>query len=161
MSDLGASLANDQRGPFTGRVLEFPPWLSIPPSTTAPTKSVRAVSDRSSYVRLVAMRGGIKSLNIAGPLQLALANLMLELSIAGDVHFASDGQNVQAAEFDGLFTVKSQWYWFAAPPILRVGTKLGATVSNTFVGGEGNPSMQPYLMVRIVDEADWRELYEG
>ena len=156
--DLARQFADDVRGRFTERVFRFPDVPLIAPGTQSNQSTIEIQSNRTSFVRLVALRGGIKSSSAAVPGPYDLANITLLLSINGEENFTTDGQAAVFEEFDGLFSnTSAPWFWYAAPPRLRVGDNLSATFKNTLTGEAA--SLQPYLLARIVDDAWWRALY--
>jgi hypothetical protein len=164
--DLAVQYADDVRGRFTERMFEFTFPVGIVTGASA-QQQVQIVSNRTSFVRLVAITGGLVSqiaLGIGavtdGAIKLMLAGLQLRLQINGEEDLTTNGQGSVPSTFAALFSPVAPWLWFAAPPRLRVSDQLQATVFNTFTGGgEGGNTLQPYLTARIVDDAWWRELY--
>jgi hypothetical protein len=160
--DLAVAYADDERGRFTERIYRWPDFGTINGLGSAPTppQSIQIVSNRTSFVRLVALRGGLKTVSGAHvAANLDPANISLRLQINGEEDLTTNGQGSLPAEFDGLFSPVAPWFWFAAPPRLRVSDQLQATISSTFPGGDGNVPVTVYLLARIVDDEWWRELY--
>lgn len=162
---LAAQYADDERGRFTERVFAFPSFPALAPGGPSATGSqatsvIEIVSNRTSFVRLVALRG-ILQLSDQLPLTgLELANLMLQFSINGEEQLMTAGNAEGPASFASLFSdVAAPWFWFAAPPRLRVGDILQATVFNNLAAGEGVANLTPELVCRIVDDEWWRALY--
>lgn len=155
--DLSQQLADDIRGRFTERVYRWPDFGALGTGVTA-TQSVQITGNRTSFVRLVALRGGLKNSNITPLTGLELGNLALRLQINGGEDLTTNGQGELPAEFDGLFSPIAPWFWFSAPPRLRISDQLQASITSTFAGGEG-ALLTPYLLARIVDDAWWRMLY--
>jgi hypothetical protein len=129
--------------------------------TPTVSRQVQVTSSRSNFARIVAMRGGIKAVS-PGPLSpLDLANIRVRLQINGDEDLiTSGGQGGGTSdEYDALFsTSAAPWFWFAAPARVRFGDLIIATWvnDNPLVGGN---TIVPYLTLRLVDDAWWREVY--
>lgn len=147
------------RGRFSERIFRFPDFLPILPQTTSDDNPIEAKSNGDSFLRFVAMRGGLKA-TTAALNGLELANMRLQLSIDGLEDLCTSGKTALPAEFDGLFSnTSAPWFWFAAPPLVRVGSTISANVTNDFAAGEGAPHLTPYLMLRLVDDCVWWDLY--
>lgn len=157
--DLLTQISDDARGRFTERVFRFPDFGNIATGNSSPAVQIQVTSNRTSFLRLVAMRGGLKNAETTPLTGLELGGLTLRLQINGSEDLTTNGQGEINAEFDGLFSPIAPWFWFAAPPRLRVGEQVQATVTNNFnASGEGS-GLTPYLMLRMVDDEFWRELY--
>jgi len=162
---------------FKERVLEFPAFTTISPGAPSSTVRTAVPSNGGRFVRLVAMRGVIQSTNTPPVTGLEPAGVLLRLVLNGtDDLIRSELGGSNSASFDMLFShtngvyiipaqldatlTSDPWFWFAAPPRLRAGDLLQATVSNiaTF---EGGPSLLPELALRIVDAAWWERFYLG
>lgn len=157
--DLLTQISDDARGRFTERVFRFPDFGNIATGNSSPAVQIQVTSNRTSFLRLVAMRGGLKNAQTTPLTGLELGGLTLRLQINGSEDLTTNGQGEINAEFDGLFSPIAPWFWFAAPPRLRVGEQVQATVTNNFnASGEGS-GLTPYLMLRMVDDEFWRELY--
>jgi hypothetical protein len=161
---LAIQVGDDERGRFTERVFEFPDFEGLAPqglgvATGTIQTTVPIVSNRTSFVRLVAFRG-ILSLSDVLPLTgLEEANLLLKLSINGEEDAITNGKVATASSFGELFSPIAPWFWYAAPPRLRSGDELTATLQNTFPPVEGSPTMNARLALRIVDDEWWRAMY--
>jgi hypothetical protein len=163
--ELAVQYADDERGRFTERVFAFPQFPALAPggSTVAlatSTQQIEIVSNRTSFVRLVAMRGVLQNTDALPLTGLELANLMLRLQINGEEDLTTAGNGSSPASFATLFAdVAAPWFWFAAPPRLRVSDMLQCTVTNTLAAGEGVASLTPEVVCRIVDDEWWQALY--
>lgn len=157
--DLARQYADDARGRFTERIFRFPNFGNIGSGNSSAPQNVQITGNRTSFVRLVAMRGGLANAETTPLTGLELGGLALRLQINGTEDLTTNGQGEIPAEFDGLFSPIAPWFWFAAPPRLRVSDQLQATVTNNFnASGEGS-GLTPYLLLRIVDDEWWRTLY--
>lgn len=158
-ADLSQQLADAMHGRFTERVYRFPDFGVIASTATAPPQQIQITGTRSNFVRLVALRGGLANAQTTPLTGLELGGLALRLSINGTEDLTTNGQGTIPAEFDGLFSPIAPWFWFSAPPRLRISDQLQATITNNFnASGEGS-GLTPYLLARIVDDAWWRALY--
>jgi hypothetical protein len=162
--DLARQDADDNRGRFTERIFVFPEFGSIAAGSTAPSQSIKIVSNRTSFVRMVAMRGGITNGPIgpgpgpgAGfPLQQIMANTLLRLQINGQEDASTNGDGSIPMNFDALFSPVAPWFWWAAPPRMRVSDTVQATIA---INAFAEAFVQPYLELRMVDDEWWQELY--
>jgi hypothetical protein len=161
---LQKQYADDERGRFTERVFVMPPFPALTPGgSTVPgavsTQSFQVTSNRTSFVRLVAARGVLinSSQALTG---LEPGFLSLSLSINGEEEMTTGGNVGRPASFATLFSDEAApWFWFAAPPRLRVGDTMQATVINNVAEGEGSPNLTPEVAVRLVDDEWWQALY--
>jgi hypothetical protein len=162
---LDLQYADDERGRFTERVFVFPafPALVAGGATVVGAQSfqtIQIMSNRTSFVRLVALRGILTNSNTLPLTGLELANLQLRLQINGEEDLTTSGQQSNPASFATLFAEQTApWFWFACPPRLRVGDILQATVTNTTTGG--GATLTPEVSCRIVDDEWWMALYGG
>jgi hypothetical protein len=165
--ELAIQYADDERGRFTERVFIFPQFSalvaggsSVPGAVQAQT--VQIMSNRTSFVRLVAVRGILQNTSVLPLTGLELAQLQLRLQINGEEDLTTSGQQSNPASFATLFANQTApWFWMACPPRLRVGDILQATVTNNAAAGEGAPILTPEVACRIVDDEWWRALYGG
>lgn len=163
---LAQQYADDARGRFTERVFEFPPYDALVPGGStvvgaSQMQTVQVVSNRTSFVRLVALRGILKMSSTTPLTGLELANLMLRLQINGEEDLITSGESSNPSSFEILFSnTTAPWYWFAAPPRLRVGDQLQATITND-LSVESETDLTPELAARIVDDKWWMALYGG
>jgi hypothetical protein len=166
---LARQYRDDARGRFTERDFVFTDsGVLAPAASSASPQSVQIVSNRTSFVRLVAIRGSITFAAAVGAPAVLLynqnideANLRLRLQINGEEDMITTGSGDGFASYADLFTVSAPWYWFAAPPRLRISDQLQASWDNTY-GTGGVPALKNLagsLTARIVDDAWWRALY--
>jgi hypothetical protein len=162
---LAMQYADDERGRLTERIFKFPQFPVLLPggpsaSGSSATSTVQVQSVRSSFCRMVAIRG-ILQLSDTKPLTgLETANLQLRLQINGEEDLTTSGQVSGTASFAALFAEDSApWFWFAAPPRLKSGDELQCTVTNILPATEGAPELTPEVCVRLVDDEWWRILY--
>jgi hypothetical protein len=161
--DLAIQYADDERGRFTERIFEFPQFAALLPggfSVAGATQSqtVQVVSNRTSFVRLVAIRGVVQNSSILPLSGLELAQLMLRFQINGEEDLTTSGTVSNPASFAALFAnAAAPWLWFAAPPRLRVGDTLMATVTNN--ASPDGATLTPEVTCRLVDDQWWRSLY--
>lgn len=161
---LALQYADDERGRFTERILKVPAFNALAPgglSVAAANQqiSVSIVSNRTSFVRLVAVRGVLKNSSSALT-GLEEANLLLQVSINGEENLVTSGEaGGVPASFAELFATDSApWFWFAAPPRMRIGDLLNTTVTNDLaISTETN--LTPAVSYRIVDDQWWQAMY--
>ena len=164
--ELAIQYADDERGRFTERIFEFPQFPALTAggftaATATSAQTIQVTSNRTSFVRLVAVRG-ILQLSTAALDGTELAQLMLRLQINGEEDLTTSGQTSNPSSFAMLFSNPSApWLWMACPPRLRVGDIVQATVTNIAPAGEGSPSYTPEIACRLVDDDWWRALYGG
>jgi len=158
---LEIQVGDDERGRFTERVFVFDDFTPIDPggAVNAIQQTVPIVSNRTSFVRLVAHRGVLTNSSILPLSGLEEANLLLKLSINGEEDAFTNGKSAAADDFATLYTPIAPWFWYAAPPRLRVGDELTALIQNNFVAEEGQPVLAARLSLRIVDDQWWRAMY--
>ena len=162
---LAMQYADDERGRLTERIFEFPPFSALLPGGPAAAGSqqmqtIQVTSNRSSFVRMVALRGILQNSSIVPLTGLETANLMLRLQINGEEDLTTSGQVSGTSSFAALFADNAApWLWFAAPPRLRAGDELQLTVTNIFPSVEGAPNLTPEGCGRLVDDEWWRILY--
>lgn len=162
---LALQYADDERGRFTERVFTIPQFSALAPggpSVAAATQqqTVQMVSNRTSFVRLVAMRG-VLQLSDTLPLNgLETANLTMDVQLDGEENlFTSGDKQTRPPTFAELFaTDTAPWFWFAAPPRLRVGDTMLVEVTNTFTVGT-DIHLTPAVSFRIVDDRWWQAMY--
>ena len=165
--ELAIQYADDERGRFTERVFIFPTFSPLAPggpsvAAAMQSQTIQIMSNRTSFVRLVALRGILSFTNNLPLTGLELAQLLLRLQINGEEDLTTSGQQSNPASFATLFANQTApWFWMACPPRLRVGDILQATVTNNAVAGEGAPTLTPEVTCRIVDDEWWRALYGG
>jgi hypothetical protein len=161
---LAIQYADDERGRFTERIFEFPQFNALAGGGAAivaaqDTQQIEITSNRTDFVRLVALRGTLQATSTLPLTGLELAQLMLRLQINGEEDLTTSGQTSNPVSFAALFANSAApWLWFAAPPRLRVGDVLQATVTNI------GPAIEEHFLVpevtcRIVDDQWWRALY--
>lgn len=165
--ELQIQYADDERGRFTERVFIFPTFSPLAPGGlvvpgASQSQTVQIMSNRTSFVRLVAVRGILSFTNVLPLTGLELAQLQLRLQINGEEDLTTSGQQSNPASLATLFAQQTApWFWFACPPRLRVGDIVQATVTNTWPAGEGTPTLTPEITLRLVDDEWWRALYGG
>lgn len=163
--ELQIQYADDERGRFTERVFIFPQFAGLVAggSTVAGATQqqvIQVMSNRTSFVRLVALRGILANSTTTPLSGLELAALQLRLQINGEEDLTTSGQQSNPASFATLFAEQTApWFWFACPPRLRVGDILEATVTNNLT--VGGATLTPEVACRIVDDQWWRALYGG
>jgi hypothetical protein len=140
---------------FFERLFVFPQFAALSAATPQDSQSIDIKSNGDSFVRLVAMRGCMTS---NAPLTgQELAQLFLTLSIDGLEDFTTSGQRQNPASFEIMFSESAApWMWLAAPPLLRVGETISATIRTTV---SGEVALTPQFAVRLVDDNVWCELY--
>lgn len=147
--DLIIQYADDERGRFTERVFEFPQFADLQPggfSVAAANdfQQVQVSANRTSFVRLVAVRAVLQNSSVLPLNGLEQAKLMLRLQINGEEDFTTGGIVSAPASFAMLFSeVAAPWFWFACPPRLRIADMLQATVTNIAAAIEGAPVLTP------------------
>ncbi len=162
--EIALQYADDERGRFTERIFEFPTFATLLPGGDAVTgaqdfQQVEITSNRTSFVRLVAIRGVLVSTSQLPLTGLELAQLKLRLQINGEEDLTTGGQVSLPSSFAILFAnTSAPWFWFACPPRLRVGDLVQCVVTNQ-ANGETGPDLQPEVALRIVDDEWWRALY--
>jgi hypothetical protein len=163
--ELQIQYADDERGRFTERVFVFPQFAALVPGGSSVAgaqqqQTIQVMSNRTSFVRLVALRGILTNSTVVPLTGLELANLQLRLQINGEEDLTTSGQQSNPASFATLFAEQTApWFWFACPPRLRVGDILEATVTNnTPLAGA---TLTPEVACRLVDDQWWRALYGG
>lgn len=159
---LAIQVSDDERGRFTERVFEFPQFAPIGPGGVpgAQTQIVEFVGNRTSFLRIVAIRGTLQNTSVLPLTGLELANLMLRLSINGEEDLTTSGTLTSPSSFAALFSgISAPWFWFAAPPRVRIGETAQAIVFNNFPIGVGSPTLTPEVTMRCVDDEWWQELY--
>jgi hypothetical protein len=165
--ELQIQYADDERGRFTERVFICPQFPALIPGGSSvvgafAAQTVQIMSNRTSFVRLVACRGILQNSNTVPLTGLELAFLALRLQINGEEDLTTSGQQSNPASFATLFAEQTApWFWFACPPRLRVGDILQATVTNVAPVGGASPTLTPEVAFRIVDDEWWRALYGG
>ena len=156
--------ADDERGRFTERIFSFPAFNALAPGGTAVSaatdeSSVQIVSNRTSFVRLVALRGVLKLSDTLPLTGFEEANLLLQVDINGEENLVTAGERTGTSSFAELFdNNNAPWFWFAAPPRLRVGEILNATITNDFAANT-EINLTPALSARIVDDRWWQAMY--
>jgi hypothetical protein len=162
---LAIQYADDERGRFTERMFEFPQFNALVAggsgvSGATDSQIIEVVSNRTDFVRLVALRGTLQASTLLPLTGLELAQLMLRLQINGEEDLTTSGVVSNPVSFAALFANSAApWLWFAAPPRLRVGDILQATVTNIAPAGEEAPLLTPEVTCRLVDDQWWRALY--
>lgn len=143
---------DDMRNVLHERVFEFPPFAALPPGTTSPVNTLPIVAETDDFMRLVALRGGLRLSDTLPLTGLELASLELDVSILGQEHLTN---LADFAEFAGLFSPQAPWLYFACPPRIQHREALFAQVRNRSTVA----TLTPYLQAVLVDEQAWLELY--
>ena len=156
---LAIQVGDDERGRFTERIFEFPDWPILNAGVTGIQQTVKIVSNRTSFVRLVAFRGVLSNSTVTPLTGLEEANLLLKLSINGEEDAITNGSAATSTSFAEAFSPIAPWFWYAAPPRLRVGDEITATLANNFPVSEASPNLNARLALRIVDDQWWRAMY--
>jgi hypothetical protein len=165
--ELAVQYADDERGRFTERVFVCPPFSPLAPGgPTVPAavqmQTVKITSNRTSFGRLVAMRGVLFNSDTLPLSGLELAFLKIRVQINGEEDFSTSGDASNPASFSMLFAnVDAPWFWWACPPRVRTGDNIEVTVTNFSPTGDDAPTLTPEVAFRIVDEVWWRALYGG
>jgi len=165
-AELARQWRDDARGRFTERLFVFPDSGLVAPNTqTENSQGVPIVSNRTSFVRLVAIKGSILSSISEGAnvyeAGVDEANMRLRLQINGEEDLVTTGQGSGFAPYSDLFQPTAPWLWFAAPPRLRVNDVLLANWENTY-GTADSPitkNLCATLTARICDDRWWQALY--
>lgn len=156
--DLSVQYSDDERGRFTERIFAFPQFAALPAVGGTDSQTIQVTSVRSSFVRLVALRGVLQMSSILPLTGLERAALMLRVQIDGEEDLTTSGTTSNPASFAALFADSSApWLWFAAPPRLRVGDIIQATVTNNSL--LAGPALTPEVVCRLVDDEWWQSLY--
>ena len=164
--ELAIQYADDERGRFTERVFIFPQFAALVPGGSSvvgaqQAQTVQVMSNRTSFVRLVALRGILQNSSALPLTGLELAQLQLRLQINGEEDLTTSGQQSNPASFATLFANQTApWFWMACPPRLRVGDILQATCTNN-ASADGGATLTPEVSCRLVDDEWWRALYGG
>lgn len=166
----GAERARDEavqryalaRGRWFERVFVFPDFAVLQ-ATGAPsdTQQIDVKSNGDSFVRLVALRGSVNTYGSFGAgNNFEARNTFLQLEIDGLEDFTTSGKTIQPISFDVAFSDSAApWLWLSAPPILRVGETIAATVTVIQAQIPEEVGWQPQLALRLVDDNVWCELY--
>lgn len=162
---LAIQYADDERGRFTERVFTIPQFAALAPGgPTVPAatqqQTVQAVSNRTSFVRMVAVRGVLQFSNTLPLTGLELANLTIDIQLDGEENlFTSGDKQTRDPTFAELFSNESApWFWFAAPPRLRVGDTMLVTCTNIFPAST-EIVLTPAVSFRFVDDRWWQAMY--
>ena len=161
---LALQYADDERGRFTERILKVEPFTPLDPGgapvSTATQQRVNVVtSNRTSFVRVVAVRGVLK-LSDSPLTGLEEANLLLQVQLNGEELLVTSGETGGIpTSFAELFaTDAAPWFWFAAPPRLRVGDTLVTIVTND-LPATSEIHLTPAVSYRLVDDQWWQAMY--
>lgn len=167
---LAKQWRDDARGRWTERNFVFPDANDgagvAPGAQTNPGSSIEVTSNHTSFVRLVAIKGtpyvAGASVGYTTPANFSLNQaavfMRLRLQINGEEDLITDGTGSTFASYADLFLPTAPWFWFAAPPRLRVGDKLLANWENTDPNGDDG-DLGATLVARLVDDAWWETLY--
>jgi len=166
----GAERARDEavqryalaRGRWFERVFVFPDFLVFDAASLATdTQQIDVKSNGDSFVRLVALRGTVNTFGSAGAgNDFELRNTFLQIEIDGLEDFTTSGKTIQPISFACAFSDSAApWLWLSAPPILRVGETVAATVTVIQAQIPSEVGWQPQLAFRLVDDNVWCELY--
>jgi hypothetical protein len=151
------------RGRWFERVFVFPDFAILTNASTTDndTQQIDVKSNGDSFVRLVAMRGTVNTYGSAGAgNDFELRNTFLQLEIDGLEDFTTSGKTIQPISFANAFSDSAApWVWLAAPPILRVGETISATVSMILAQIPDEVGWQAQFALRLVDDNVWCELY--
>jgi hypothetical protein len=173
-AELEAVQRDAERGRFRERIIVWP-FGQIggdPPfdRQTIEQTIVTCGPGNPSFVRMTAIRG-LLAAQSGDTTEIDLAILRLRLQCNG-LDLITDGQGGNTASFALLFggvptdpTLAPDndddpdvpWYWFAAPPRLRVGDKLVATVYD--ITRQELKRHTPQLAARIIDDRYWQLMY--
>jgi hypothetical protein len=167
----GAKFADDEarelyalaRGRFVERLFVFPDFAIFEEATgpATDTQQIEVKSNGDSFVRLVAMRGVVNTFGSFGAgNNFEAKNTFLQLQADGLEDFTTSGKTVLPISFDAAFSENAApWLWLAAPPLLRVGETLAATITVKQAQIPSEVGWQPQLALRLVDDAVWCQLY--
>lgn len=167
----GAKRADDEarelyalaRGRFVERLFVFPDFAVFEQATggDVDTQQIDIKSNGDSFVRLVAMRGVVNTFGSFGAgNNFELKNTFLQLEADGLEDFTTSGKTVLPVSFDVAFSESAApWLWLAAPPLLRVGETLAATIRVNQAQIPAEIGWQPQLALRLVDDSIWCALY--
>lgn len=156
--DLAQQRLDASRGRWNERILPmvFGRLTGVAPQQTVQTP-IQSLGSR--YVRMLGFRGVLVADN-SSLLGVELASLRLQLLVNGQENLISS-ENANTASFAALFSDDSApWYWFAAPPRMRTGDVLTATIIMVLALGEGTPQLTPELDFMMMDDEIFRELYD-
>jgi hypothetical protein len=151
------------RGRWFERVFVFPDFaiMTAASGVNSDAQQIDVKSNGDSFVRLVAMRGVVNTFGSFGAgNNFEAKNTFLQLEIDGLEDFTTSGKTVQPISFDAAFSENAApWLWLSAPPILRVGETVAATVSMILAQIPSDIGWQAQLAFRLVDDNVWCELY--
>jgi hypothetical protein len=150
------------RGRFAERIFEFPTFQPLfLPGPLTDSQQIDVKSNGDSFVRLVALRGVVNTLGaLPSGTNFEAANTFLQIGIDGLEDLMTSGKQAQPASFAMLFSeTAAPWFWFSAPPLIRVGETMQATVTVQQVPAE--VAWQPEVACRFVDDEVWCQLYGG
>jgi hypothetical protein len=162
---LAMQYADDERGRLTERIFVFPQFNALQPGgapvpAASQQQTIMVTSNRSSFVRFVAVRGVVQNSSVLPLTGLEAATLSLRLQINGEEDLTTAGQVSGQASFATMFSDNAApWFWLAAPPRLRAGDEILVTVTNISPVVEGAPVLTPEVALRLVDDEWWRILY--
>jgi len=127
----------------------------------AQTLVLTVTSMGGRHVRFLAMQGRVFPTGGASPTGLEAGQTRLTLQINGQQNFVSGELGRNDASFGLLFgrAQRAPWYWFRAPPRMRAGDLVRATIASTLAPGEGVPDLQPTFAVRMMDDALWTRIF--
>ena len=165
--DLARQIRDDNRGRFTERIFTMEDSGFVAPGTESPASpGIKVTSNRSSFVRLVACRGVLNdAINAAGArvpiIPADAANLRVSLQINGSEFAMTTGTAEGFISYASMFSDSAApWFWYAAPPRLRVGDVITAAWENTWNLSIGTASsLNASLDLRMVDDRWWEALY--
>lgn len=167
----GAKAARDEmiqqyalaRGRFFERLFVFPDFAVLTNASVVnqDVQKIDVKSNGGSFVRLVAMRGVVNTFGSFGAgNNFEARNTFLQLEIDGLEDFTTSGQTVQPVSFATAFAEDSApWLWLSAPPILRAGETIAATITMALAQIPDEVGWQAELALRLVDDEVWCELY--
>jgi hypothetical protein len=167
----GAKWARDEmvqryalaRGRFFERLFRFPDFdvFAAGVGVGTSTRSITVKSNGDSFVRLVAMRGVVNTFGSAGQgNNFEAKNVSFTLSADGLEDFTTSGETTLPVSFAEAFAEDSApWLWLTAPPLLRVGETMSATLFANLAQIPEEVGWQGQLALRLCDDNVWCELY--
>lgn len=150
------------RGRFFERLFVFPDFAVLAATgASEDTQSIDVKSNGDSFVRLAALRGVVNTFGDFGAgNNFEAKNTFLTLGIDGLEEFTTSGKTTQPVSFAAAFAEDaSPWMWLTAPPLIRVGETLAATVSVIQAQIPDKVGWQAQLVCRFIDDNAWCALY--
>ena len=152
---LARQRADDAFGRFSERAMVF--GTDPVPGADSREFNVTVTSQGGRFVRLLAMRGTVRSSQAPNPFDATAASLRLQLN--GQADLITGGQSANACSFAMLFSNRrAPWLWFQSPALMRAGDRLKIVVANGY-DPDGGPTLTAEVAFRFMDDDLWQELF--